>query len=89
MTELRCLICAGSAKVMGGGMIIKDCIECNGTGKRIEPEEFKIEKESVHYKEAVQKIKSLDENITDEQAEKIFNDALIKIDEPKKKRKKG
>lgn len=31
--EKRCLTCAGSGKIMGGGLIIRDCHACEGIGK--------------------------------------------------------
>lgn len=31
--KIRCKTCIGSGRVMGGGMIIHDCDDCEGTGK--------------------------------------------------------
>ena len=48
MKKTRCNVCNGSGKVMGGGMMIKDCDECDGLGYGYlapeYPEEVKQEK---------------------------------------------
>lgn len=33
MMDVRCLTCAGSGKVMGGGMMYRECENCEGAGK--------------------------------------------------------
>lgn len=84
---MRCNICIGSGKVMGGGMIFHSCMICAGSGK-IELDLVKkkenlqeIITESTHYKKAIKNIKSLDSKITDEQAKEMFSEELKKIEE--------
>ena len=35
-TQGHCRICYGSGRIMGGGMLLKDCPKCGGTGKHFE-----------------------------------------------------
>jgi hypothetical protein len=70
---------------MGGGMLIKDCHNCNGKGYN-EDEPTGIDKNSTHYKEAIRNIKALDNKIDDKQAEKIFDDEYAKLDTKEVKR---
>lgn len=82
MPKRRCSPCGGSGKVMGGGMVMADCNHCDGRGKYDEPEddmEFLLTKESERYKSAVERIKTLDPNLTDAQAQKIFDDELNNV----------
>ena len=91
----RCNICYGSGKVMGGGMMQHDCDECDGSGKIIviendieELEKIKAQQDESRQK-AIAEIKNLDENISDEKAQQIFDEEFKKLeDEDKKKRKK-
>lgn len=88
MEKIRCKSCVGSGKVMGGGMIIKDCDQCDGTGKiyvKEKKEQFEIEKNNKHYKKAIKNIKGLDNKITDQEAEKIFHEELEKINREENK----
>jgi hypothetical protein len=92
MSGLRCLSCAGSGKVMGGGMIYKDCMECNASGKRTTLDVV-MNKESEEYKISLEKIKSLDDKLTNDDAKKLLDDELQRIEKeekviPIKKRKK-
>jgi len=55
MTLKFCVPCGGSGKMMGGGMIINDCSQCNGRGKTevIENDlEFLEAKDTEAYKKA-------------------------------------
>lgn len=81
MGKVRCNTCVGSGKVMGGGMMMIDCDDCDGKGKIFidEQKEFVIDKNSKHYKEAIKNIKQLNAGITQEKAEEIFEDELKKI----------
>lgn len=49
----RCTPCAGSGKVMGGGMMFNECDNCYGTGKVEELDQEEIEllelKKSLEY----------------------------------------
>lgn len=76
MKKLRCATCSGSGKVMGGGMIFYDCEECDGKGK------IYIKEES--YEQAKEKIKALDETLTDEKAKNILDEELRKTTHGKK-----
>lgn len=61
----RCTPCAGSGKVMGGGMLFNDCDNCYGTGKIEELDKQELEllelKETLEYqnvyREEMQKLK--------------------------------
>lgn len=39
---IRCVPCGGSGIVMGGGMMMKDCFECDGRGKIHEEEKIPL-----------------------------------------------
>ena len=83
MSASRCLLCAGSGRLMGGGMIYKDCDDCGGKGKIISLE-IVMQKDSSEYKSSLEKIKLLDDNMTNEQAKKLLDDELNKIDREEK-----
>lgn len=74
----RCKSCLGSGRVMGGGMIFKDCEHCDGDGKisdiptKTVADPRLIDKRTARYKSAIKRIKELDATITDDQAEKMF-----------------
>ena len=79
MASKRCSICVGSGTVMGGGMMMEDCRNCDGSGKVYEIESKELmNKESEEYKKAKDKIKSLDENMSDGEAEKLLDEELEK-----------
>lgn len=89
MGRVKCKNCAGSGKVMGGGMMQWDCEHCDGIGKVDKVDEQKemdylLTKSSEQYQQAKGKIKALDDNMTDEKAEALL-DAELKRTEPKKK----
>jgi RecJ-like exonuclease len=91
MNKIRCKVCIGTGSILGGGMMMKDCYECDGSGKIIK-EDFKeiMNKNSNEYKNAKKRIKSLDDKITDEEAEKLLDEELEKQDndhQPKKRKK--
>lgn len=81
MAKVRCNTCVGSGKVMGGGMMQQECDDCDGRGKIFidEPKEFKIDKESAHYKKAIKRIKALNKDLSDKEAEEIFDAELKEI----------
>lgn len=68
----RCTVCTGSGKVMGGGMMLQECEECDGTGK--------ISELKIAEKEAIEKIKACDDKITDQDAQKVLEEELTKLD---------
>lgn len=82
---IRCMPCAGSGKIMGGGMLIQDCVSCDGLGKL---EKDLKTREAESYSKAIKEIKALYKNMTDDEAKKIFDEEFEKL-EKKGKRKKG
>lgn len=92
----RCNICYGSGRVMGGGMMMQDCEECDGTGKivfienEIEELEKLKAKQDESYAKAINEIKDLDPSMTDEKAKEIFDEEFKKLEKEEKniKRKK-
>lgn len=91
MPSKRCSRCVGSGTVMGGGMMMSECYDCDGTGKIKEEKITEVmSKESEEYKKAKERIKSLDENMTEDQAEKLLDEELDKQENvtvfPQKKR---
>lgn len=81
MTATRCACCAGSGKVMGGGMISeRRCDHCYGTGKP-QPEhkiDYKKAKKTKSYKDAKRRLQDKDVTLSDEDAEKMLDDELKK-----------
>lgn len=89
----RCLSCNGSGRVMGGGMMMADCDNCDGRGKIQEADdelEYLQLKTTDSFKNAIDKIKKIDNTLSDDQAEKIFKDELdrTKDEKPSKKSRK-
>lgn len=82
MERIRCSTCAGSGQVMGGGMMMWDCDSCDGAGKIIkqEPRKFKMSKTDKSYKKAVKEIQDLDPSLTKEEAQKIMDDELARVE---------
>jgi len=81
--KVRCKTCHGSGKVMGGGMMLQDCEDCDGRGK-IEYEDFYEDvKNSPEYNKAVDKI-AQNENVSQDKAKEMFEDEFNKL-EPKKR----
>lgn len=82
MAKKRCLACNGGGTVMGGGKIMKSCEECDGKGRieAVEDDiEFLLKKNSDHYIKAKKDIKKLDENMSEEEAEKILDNEIINL----------
>lgn len=99
MAKKRCNACVGSGRVMGGGMMTQDCEVCDGIGKIFIPDDpidHLMRKESEGYINAKNKIKNLDDKLTDKDAEKLLDDELAKTSsdvlnfeyKPKKKNKR-
>jgi hypothetical protein len=87
MKLVYCNLCAGSGKVMGNGCIIIECDQCDGYGKYHEKEEVKhqeFDRENAHYKEAITRIKELNTDLSEEEAEDIFNEALDNLNQEDK-----
>jgi hypothetical protein len=82
METKRCIPCAGSGKLMGGGMMINDCDHCRGSGKITQPNDeidYLQLKTTESYKKAIDSIKSSDDKITHEKAEEMFKEEFDKI----------
>jgi hypothetical protein len=75
MNKYNCRSCHGSGRLRGGGMVEEDCKYCLGTGKDSKAESYDIAKD---------KIKALDSNISDNDAKKLLDDELKKLDEAEK-----
>lgn len=88
---MRCASCYGSGKIMGGGMIMKSCDQCNGHGKievADDDIDYLLKKGTDHYKQAKDRIKQSDSSLTDEDAEQMLDEELSKQDKPKRGRPK-
>jgi RecJ-like exonuclease len=73
--KYNCKSCQGSGRIRGGGMIEEDCKNCQGTGKDLKAES---------YDNAKNKIKELDKNMSDDEAKKLLDEELQKLDEENK-----
>jgi len=85
MALKMCIPCAGSGRVMGGGMLIKDCDECDGRGKisYVDDEiDYIAQKQSLNYAEAKQRLADK-ANISEDEAGKYLD---AEIGKKKKKR---
>lgn len=83
MEMRRCTPCGGSGRLMGGGMMFRDCEFCHGSGKIAQPEDditYLQMKMTDGYQEAINNIKAVDENITTEKAEEMFKNEFEKIE---------
>jgi hypothetical protein len=81
MTMQRCTPCGGSGRVMGGGMIIKDCEECDGRGKikKIDDEiDYLTMKQTKSYKSAKTRLQKKHPNLSEDEAEKMLDKAFEK-----------
>lgn len=78
MAKKRCNVCIGSGSVMGGGMMMTDCDNCDGTGKITVLEDV-MQKDSTEYKNALGNIKKLDDKMSDTDAQKLLDDELDKF----------
>ena len=90
MPTKMCIPCAGSGKVMGGGMMIKDCDQCDGRGKvtYVDDEiDFLAQKQSLNYEDAKQRLADK-ANITEEQAAEYLHAEFVK-DKQKRKTKRA
>jgi DnaJ-class molecular chaperone len=79
MAKKRCQRCAGSGKVMGGGMMMQECDNCEGIGKLFVSEneiDFLTMKQTDSYQQAKGKLKAADTSITDEKAEELLDKAM-------------
>ncbi len=68
----RCPACVGSGTMLGGGMMQVECDNCKGAKK------IPDIKSSPSYKEAIDKIKKSNKNLTTAEAEKVFDDEYRK-----------
>lgn len=75
----RCQPCTGSGRVMGGGMIIKDCLECSGKGYIIVPDnelDFLAAKQTESFIAAKNRLMKKQKGLTEEEADKLLEKAL-------------
>jgi DnaJ-class molecular chaperone len=84
MESKRCSACMGSGKIMGGGMIFKDCPECGGVGKILpkEPVKATIDKTSPHYKQAIKELRA--KGLKQKEAEKVFQEEFERQEKSQK-----
>lgn len=74
----RCPCCSGSGKVLGGGMLTKDCDNCDGLGKLPEIEKPKVDKRSKDYRKSVSNLKEKYPNKDVKEIKQIMNEELSK-----------
>lgn len=79
--RLLCVRCTGTGRIMGGGMIYKDCHLCHGSGK-LKPEPKKlavvVDKRSKTYKDAIAKIMEASD-VSKDEAARIFDEEFEKL----------
>lgn len=81
MKKTLCKRCYGQGTILGGGMMQTECTECEGAGHLYDaetpaaPKDVKvcIDRRSKSYKEAIEKIKELNPEISDEDARDLFD----------------
>lgn len=81
MTSKRCPVCVGGGEIMGGGMIMKDCPNCDGYGTLDITKPVTVvvaDKRSKSYRDAITKIMDLHKVDRDE-AVKIFDEEFDKL----------
>ena len=84
----RCQPCGGAGIIEAGGFMKKDCNHCNGSGtiKIIEADiDFLLAKSTEAYQGAKEKIKALDDKLTDSQAEALLDAGLAGPEEKPEK----
>lgn len=81
-----CSRCAGTGEILGNGMIMIECITCEGDGEysldkpaNDENTDVKIDKRSSHYKDAIKEIMQLNPDISRDKAAKMFEDTYSKV----------
>ncbi len=82
MAKKRCNTCVGSGRVMGGGMMMQDCEECDGLGKIFIPDDpidYLEQKNSEAYQNSKKEIKKMAPDLTDENVEKILDEEFAKL----------
>ncbi len=76
---MNCSACFGSGEILGLGHIKMDCPNCDGTGKDDCSIKDVIDKDSSDYLDAKEKIKAVDVDISDKEAEEILDEELKKF----------
>lgn len=78
MASNRCMTCVGSGKIMGGGMIYRECPDCNGEGT-ISPAEPKVtvNRRSKAYKDAIAKLEET--GLSKDEAVKVFDEEFERL----------
>lgn len=77
-----CSLCAGQGQIMGNGMIMKECSQCDGHGDYEPSTKYnaqKINKRSKAYKQAIEEIMALNPSISRVEAAKMFEDTYDRV----------
>ncbi len=92
MEELkRCVPCGGSGEVLGGGMMKSDCHYCHGKGKiKVVDEEidYLAMKQTDGYRNAKSRLMSSHSDISEQEAEKLLDEAF-ENERPKPRKRKS
>lgn len=78
----RCMSCNGSGRVMGGGMMMHDCDNCEGRGKIEVVDDdmtFLSEQENLRLKEAQVAVKKAHPELDSATIEKLVANASIEV----------
>jgi len=81
MKEL-CYRCGGSGKYLGNGMMLTECMLCDGDGKinKIElPAIDKIDKRSKSYRKAIEDLQALHPKMSKDEVEDLFEETYDNI----------
>lgn len=88
----RCMPCGGSGRVMGGGMMMMDCDNCDGYGKVtvVDDEiDYLVMKQTEGYQKAKKRLQASNENLSDEEAEQLLDEAFEKEKPITRKKRNG
>jgi len=84
---MLCYRCHGTGIYFGNGMMKADCDKCDGFGTLLSQDELaqienkgtRIDKRSKEYKKAIKDIMDLDNKITRDEAEKMFQNTYDNV----------
>lgn len=74
----KCYRCNGTGKYMGNGMMMTDCTLCDEDNVIKKPSLDDVDRTSKSYKKAIKEIMQINDNISKEEAIKMFDDAYLK-----------